>query len=341
MQQQSESLRRFTLEGILDEGAELQVFAATDAETGRPVVVKRPHPAWIARQQHRDVEQRLAKTIAVRAQLGDTLPHVPQVVAHTASQNHDAYFGDSLAQSYTVLVEERARGVPLVASAVDGIKGAPVGLPQNLFALHPLVPHPQTDAFAVCRAITEVAAAFDRAGHLLLDLSPLNVFYDPTDAKVTVIDVSNVAVERPSTHRRGPLDMHDVCLELFKWFTTSEDPTQDPGGYAIPHGMESVSMFARDLERMTLAYSQITWEPLKAAALAILERLRQRSYEGFDDFKRDFGTYLDLATEKYQDLARSDPLISAWRQASDRLGDPYWSKYLFDPAASQAPYLES
>ena len=341
MEQQSDILRRFTLEGVLGEGAELQVFAATDTEIGRPVVVKRPHPAWVSRDQHRDVEQRLARTIAVREQLAHSLPHVPHLIAHTPAQNHDADFGDSLAQGYTVIVEERARGVPLVGSAVDGIKGAPVGLPQNLFALHPLAPHSRTGAFAIVRAVMEVAEVFYGAGHLLLDLSPQNVFYDPMDAAVTVIDVSNVAVQRAPTHRRGPLDIHDVCLELFRWYTTADDPPRDHAGYARPHGMESVSMFARDLERMSVAYSQIPSEPLKTAALTILERLRQRGYKGFDDFRRDFDGYMALASDRCRELAQSDHLVSAWRKASDQLGDPYWSKYLFDAGASRAPFLES
>ena len=59
-------LQRFKLEITLGEGADLQIFAATDTETGRPVVVKRPHPTLITRRQHHDVEERLLRAIGLR-----------------------------------------------------------------------------------------------------------------------------------------------------------------------------------------------------------------------------------------------------------------------------------
>ena len=331
-------LGRFALEGKLGEGAELQVFAATDTATGRPVVVKRPHPTLVARLQHREVEERLARLAALRVELGDSLPHLSRLLGQASAENHDAYFGDSLGQSYTVMVEERARGLPLVGSVVDGIKGSPIGLPQNLFALHSLVPHSEVGALTIQRDILDVAQAFHDAGLLALDLRPQNVFFDPKAATITVIDVGNVVVERPATRRRGPLDLHDLFLEVFKWYTTAADPPEGPTDYGIPYGMGSVSMFARDLDRMLGEFSAMGSESVKEVAVAILERVRQRGYRSFVEFRRDFTEYLALTEERYADLARSAELMEAWRQALGQLNDPFWRKFLFDPNEDLAAY---
>ena len=134
-------LSQFKLDGKIGEGADSEVFAATDSATGDAVVVKRPHPMLIARGQHSAVERRMASAIALRERLGDTLPCVAKMIGYSPPACHDEYFGDALGEPYSVVVEERARGIPLVASAMDGIKRHPIGLPQNLFAIHPVMPH--------------------------------------------------------------------------------------------------------------------------------------------------------------------------------------------------------
>ena len=331
-------LGRFRLEGLLGEGAELQVFAATDAETGRQVVVKRPHPTLIGRLQHRDIEERLARLISLRADPRNPLPSLSRLIGSSMTRNHDAYFGDSLGQSYTVTVEERARGLPLVASAMDGIKGAPIGLPQNLFAVHPLVRHREKGFSAILRDVLEVAEAFHKAGYLLLDLRPQNVFFDPKCATITVIDVGNMMVPRPETRRRAPLDLHDLYLELFKWYATLATPPEDAAAYESPYGMASVARFPQDLDRMVEEYSIGLEEPVRAVAIAILEKVRQRGYGGLDEFRRDLEEYILLSEERYSRLSESPLLGAAWRTAMDKLKEPYWTKYLFDADADLVAY---
>ena len=173
-------LDTFQLHERLGEGADSEAFAATDTRTGAPVVVKRPHPMLIARGQHDAVERRMAKVIALRERLGDALPHVAKMIAYTQRANHDAYFGDALGEPYTVVVEERALGVPLVGSAIDGIKRHPIGAPQNLFAVHPVIAHERRGRFSIVRDIMEVAGAFSDAGALILDMRPQNIYFAPS-----------------------------------------------------------------------------------------------------------------------------------------------------------------
>jgi serine/threonine protein kinase len=330
-------LERFRLDGLLGEGAELQVFAATDLETSRAVVVKRPHPALIGRLQHRDIERRLARVAELRRELADSLPHLSRLIEYVPPQPNDAYFGDSLEQSYAVIVEERARGLPLVGSALDGVKGIPIGLPQNLFVLHPLLAHAQKGGFTILRDLIEVVDAFYKRGHLLLDVRPQNVFFDPRDASITVIDVSSIAAERAATRRRAALDLHDFYLEIFKWYLTPNLPPENAAAYGKPYGMKSVAAFA-DLDGLLSEFSAMDQEPIRTLAMGIIQKVRKRGYRTLDEFSQDFGQYLALAQERYARLRESVPLVEAWMSARCNLSAPYWRKFLFDPDVDMVPY---
>ncbi len=332
------SLEQFHLKGVLGEGADLQVFAATDADTRMEVVVKRPHPAMIARGQHRDIERRMERAVALREELGDSVPHVSRVVGQVPVGPRNGYFGDSLDAAYTAIVEQRARGLPLVGSAVDGIKGFAIGLPQSLFALHPLVAHADRDGFPIQEAVLDVAGAFDGIGRLALDLRPQNVFFDTKSAAAIVIDVGNVTVARAATRRQPALDLHDFYLEMFKWYATPLDPPDEANGYFEPRGMGSVQMFNHNLDRMIEEFSSITPEPLRSAAVTMLRKIKGRGYEGFREFRTEFEGYLSLVSERCRELAQSAKLIEAWRAAKDELRAPYWRKFLFDPETDLAGY---
>ena len=241
-------LQRFRLEGKLGEGADSEVFAATNTETELPVVVKRPHPTLIARRQHGTVERRIAKVVALRQRLGDSLPHVARMVACIEPSIHNAYFADDLDEEYTVIVEERATGIPLVGSAIDGIKRHPIGLPQNLFAVHPVIPHAARGRFSIVRDLLQVAETFYKAGVLILDMRPQNIYIEPKRGKITVIDVGGVTQERPGIGGRQPVDLHDFYLELFKWYVPTDTPPVEVEGYGHPVGMETVPMFHQNLD---------------------------------------------------------------------------------------------
>jgi serine/threonine protein kinase len=330
MKIRSSELERFRLEGIIGEGAELQVFAATDAETGAQVVVKRAHPVLVGMAQHEAIDARIARTIELRIELTDAVCHLPELVAFTEPEPHNGYFGDSFENGYTVLIEERARGLPLAGSAMDGVKRMPIGLPQNLFALHPLNSHAERGLFSIHRDILDLVETFYCRGFLLLDLSPQNVFFDPLDGAIKVIDIGNLTVEQSATRRHEAVDLHNFYLELFKWYLTPEPPPQSLDGYAAPYGLDSVTMFRQNLEAMISRYSSGASDGWKDAAVGILHKVRERGYAGIAEFKSDFREYLSLEEERHKQFAQDDALMATWNQARDALREPYWRKFVFD-----------
>ena len=336
MQTSSQELKRFQLEGRLGEGADSEVFAATDIETGQPVVVKRPHPMLIARAQHGAVERRMAKVIALRERMGDNLPHVAKLLAYTESHSHDRYFGDTLGEPYTVTVEERAVGTPLVGSAIDGIKRHPIGLPQNLFAIHPVVPHPRCGRFSIVRDILEVATAFDDGGALILDMRPQNIYFDPASAAITVIDIGGITEATASGGNRTPLDLHDFYLELFKWYIPHSLPPAEPDEYRHPMGMETIPMFRQNLDSMIRQHESVAGEAWRSATLDILRKVKNRAYPSIQAFKSDFEPYLSLLEEKYESLSQCEAVTQSWTDALHLLTADYWRKFLFDPVGLEA-----
>ena len=336
MQIAPEELSRFQVESRLGEGADSEVFAATDTGTGQPVVVKRPHPTLIARGQHRAVERRIAKVIALREQFVDILPHVAKMLAYTEPHSHDHFFGDTFVEEYTVTVEERALGIPLVGSAMDGIKRYPIGAPQNLFALHPVVPHPRRGRFSIVRDILEVAAAFDNAGALILDMRPQNIYFDPASAAITVIDMGGITEAAASSSSRTPLDLHDFYLEIFKWYIPHSAPPPDPDGYRQPIGMETVPMFIQNLDSMIRRHSEVPEEPWHSAAIDILRRIRARDYPCINAFRNDFEPYLLLLNKHYECISTSEQVARAWHDGLNMLATDYWRKFLFDPVDLEA-----
>ncbi|MDA0770001.1 MAG: hypothetical protein BZY79_03730 [SAR202 cluster bacterium Casp-Chloro-G4] len=337
MQIDSKDLERFELGGILGEGADLEVFAATDTQTGASVVVKRPHPTLLERGQHRAVERRTAEAIGIKDRLGEGLPHVAQMLAYTAQESHAGYFGDGIDERYTVLVDARAVGVPLVGSALDGIKRHPIGLPQNLFALHPVNAHPEKGAFTIAGEILAVAEAFHSQGVVLLDLRPQNIFFDPSTACINVIDVGNITEAREATGRHAALDMHDFYLELLKWYVPSVAPPQDAAAYAEPHGMDSVTQFNGDLDLLSRGFAANVSSDGGNEARTMLERIRSRSYSGVGDFRTDLDKLMSSLSDEYQGHAGT-PLAEVWQEAAGLMAAPYWSQFLFSPE-DMAPFL--
>ena len=327
-----DDLHRFRLEGKLGEGADSEVFAATDADTGNPVVLKRPHPTLIMRAQHHAVERRMSNVIALREKLGHALPYISELIAYTAPTEHDEYFCDSLVGEYIVAVEERAQGIPLVGSAIDGIKGHPVGAPQNLFALHPVIPHPARGRFSIVRDLFEVAEAFWSAGSLLLDMRPQNIYFEPGTAVITVIDIGGVTEARPAGGRKPPLDLHDFYLEMFKWYVPVDDPPLNAAGYRQPVGMDTVPMFNHNLDTMIRRLSETPAAPWKSEAIDILGKIKRRGYPSIQVFRNDFAKLIALLDRHYDDLMETGHKRKAWHAALSFLEDEYWRKYRFNPS---------
>ncbi len=331
-------LARFTVEGLLGEGADVQVFAATDTMSSDPVVLKRPHPTLIQRGQHREVERQMRRVQSLHDELGDSLHHAVEVIGLATADGQASPFGDSLGQGYTVTVERRAKGLPLAGSPSDAIKGMPIGLPQNLFARHPVVAHSSRGAFCIAKDLMDAVEVFHGAGHLLLDLRPQNVFFEPCRAEVTITDLGGVVDAREATGRTPQLDFHDALVEVLKWYVPAGEPPARAGEYAGPYGMDSVPDFTRDIEAMLDAYSELAPGSLRDAATSVLQTTRRRGYVSFGAARYDFDRLVDLMTERYAELAGSQTALDAWTEAAAWLRDPAWGKFLFDAEADLAEY---
>ena len=75
-------------------------------------------------------------------------------------------------------------------------------------------------------------------------------------------------------------------------------------------------------------------------AVSVLERVRERGYGDFADFRRDFERYLALAEERAACLAGCSDRVDAWRNAAETLSEPLWRKFLFDPSKDLAAYSD-
>ena len=230
-------LRQAQLEGFLGSGSDYEVYAATDTQTGKHAVIKRPNQDYIARKLHHGVDRLSEQLIEVHQAIGDSLPNVAHLLGYTEVSNHNDYFGDSLNEAYRVLVEERARGLPLVSDIRDKFRGLPIGLGQNLFALYPLVPHQAKGSFTIQRQIMEVEEGFHKAGHLVLDMRPQNIYFDPREARITVIDIGTIPTQGAAAQGKAslgdhPRDVHDFFLEVFRFYATPDLPPVSSAGYA-------------------------------------------------------------------------------------------------------------
>ncbi|MDP6511919.1 MAG: hypothetical protein QF878_01835, partial [SAR202 cluster bacterium] len=219
-----EELARYQPGETLGEGADLQVFAGRNRDTGADVVLKRPHPTLVSRNQHHDVEATTHDLVRIRSELGGEIAHVPSLLGVSGPKNHDSLFGDSLGNEYTVTVESRARGVPLVGSVVDGLRKHPIGLPMNLFCLSSLQPHAIRGETPLLLDILETVGVFYEVGYLLMDMRPQNVFYAPETGEVSIIDVGDFRAPREATQRHPPLDIHEMLLDLLRWHLPANDP---------------------------------------------------------------------------------------------------------------------
>jgi hypothetical protein len=333
-------LHRYEAAGILGTGADYQVRAAVDRETGKQVVLKRPNPQTVRQQLHEGIEARTDRTLQAYQDVGHTISTVVSIVGYTERANHDAYFGETLGQAYRVIVEERAAGIPLVGDPMARITGVPIGIGQNLFALFPLVQPEGCPAFAIHQQLLNLEEAFYQAGYILLDLRPQNIFYQPAAGRITAIDCGALAKRNGEADRRGipPRDIHDFYLEMLKFYTTPQQPPAEASGYRDPYGLRPIVSVEHELDRLAQNFKMVRDPVVHDAALAMIGQLRQRGYAAFDDFRRDLMTYLEAVRLSYQALPNLSAARQAWTEALDGLRTEYWRRYLFDPETELAGF---
>ena len=332
-------LNRYERLGRLGTGADYDVRAAVDKETGHQVVLKRPKPQMVSRRLHDGIEDRTRRTLGVFHDIGCDVPMVVPFLGYTQRSNHDVYFGESLGQEYTVVVEERAKGIPLVGDPMARITGVPIGVGQHLFTLYPLVQPNGQPPFPVQRQLLDLEESLYQAGYVLLDLRPQNIFYQPAAGTITVIDCGDLRAldDKSPSGRKPPPDIHDFYLEMLKFYTTPQDPPVDACGYREPYGLRPVVQFEQELDEMALRFADSS-ASVRATVLPMIGKVRERAYECFDSFRQDLSSYLKSLSDHHQGLANLDQLRETWTQALGWLGDEYWRRYLFDYDAESTAF---
>ena len=324
-------LSRYELLGVLGSGADYHVRAALDRETGREVALKRPQPQMVSRGLHGRIEARTDRTLGIFQGLGFDVPIVVPVLGYTRRINHDAYFGESLGQEYRVVVEERAKGIPLVGDPMARITKVPTGVGQNLFTLYPLVQPDGQPPFPVHRQLLDLEEIFYQAGYVLLDLAPQNIFYQPAAGLITVIDCGDLRSldDKSYSGLRPPPEIHQFYLEMLKFYTTPQEPPTETHGYREPYGLRRVLRFEIELDEMAGRFTQAP-PSVRDAALPMIGKVRTRAYACFDGFREDFNDYLNAVSEHDLGLANLRQLRQVWIEAMGWLGEEYWRRYLFD-----------
>ena len=327
------TLDRFELTGALGSGADYDVRAGVDRETGQDVALKRPSPQAVRRQMHGPIEERTGRILAAYEAAGQYCAVVPRIIGITDAAIHDGYFGDDVGQAYRVRVEERAAGIPLVDDPRSRILRVPIGLGQNLFALHPLAASAGADdgGWPVQAQLLAAQEVFAAAGYALLDLGPHNVFYSPGAGRIALIDagalVGHGADRLPGN--RGYQDVHDFYVEMLKFYLTPELPPQDAAGYYDPYNQRPVISLEQECDDLALAFAAAGTD-LADAAIACIARVRRREYAAVADFGRDLRQCLELVTIRNGNHPDREAALVAWQQALARLREPHWARYLFD-----------
>lgn len=325
------TLDRFELAGPLGSGADYDVRAAVDRETGQPVVLKRPSPQAVRRQMHGSIEERTTRALEAYERAGQYCDAVPRVIGVTDAAIHDEYFAEDLGEPYSVRVEERASGIPLVGDPRSRILRVPIGLGQNLFALHPLAFPDGVDDWPIQEQLLEAQEIYANAGYALLDLGPHNVFYSPGTGRISLIDATALVghgIDR-SQGNRGPQDVHDFYIEMVKFYLAPYLPPTDASGYFDPYNQRPVISIEDESDSLIGAFGSAD-DTLRETATACLGKIRQRGYTSVSDFTADLRECLRLITIRNYQMADRQAALEAWRTALHRLSEDHWTRYRFD-----------
>ena len=331
-------LSRYEITGRLGTGADYDVRAATDRETGGEVALKRPVPQAVSRKQHLAIESRTGRLLEAYDRAGDGDGLLAPLLGYTDSAVHDEFFGDDLAEPYTVFVQGRAPGVPLLGDMMSRFTGVPIGAGQNLFAMFPLVQPSGLPRFPVHNQLLDLEQAYLQHGYILMDLRPQNIFFQPGIGRIQVIDSGALAhVDDPPPRGRPSFDVNDACLELVKFYTTPEEPPTQAEGYRDARGVRPIVNIQQELNEMRRDLMGAD-ETVTSKCESILEKIGSRAYSDYHEFRTDLNAYLDAISERNQVLPNIDETVAAWREALDWLREDYWTRFKFDSDSDLATY---
>ena len=331
-------LQRYEITGRLGSGADYDVRAAIDRETGAEVALKRPVPQAVSRKQHGAIEARTGRLLAAYDVAGDAGGLLAPILGYTDVAVHDEFFGEELAEPYSVFVQGRASGIPLLGDMMSRITGVPIGAGQNLFAVFPLVHAGESGPFPVHERLIDLEQHYLTAGFIVMDLRPQNVFFQPGTGAVQVIDTGALAgVDDPAPRGRPPLDVNDACLELLKFYTTPEEPPLEASGYRDAHGVRPIVNVQQELDEIRRALLG-AGDEVTSAANSILEKIGGRSYSDFEQFRVDMRAYLGAVQDRNRGLPDLDAAVSSWREALEWLRGDYWTRFRFNAETELAVY---
>jgi len=332
-------LDRYELTGRLGTGADYEVRAGTDRETGTQVAIKRPVPQAISRDQHQAIESRTEKILQAFQEVGQTTHLISPIVGYTDRGLHDGFFGDELGKEYQVIVEERATGIPLLGDMMSKFKGVPIGAGQNLFTLFPLVQPNTVPPHPVQNQLLDLEEVYLSAGYVILDLRPQNIYYQPGSGKMVVIDTGAVVgLDDDPPRGRPPFDINDACLEILKFYSTPEEPPADTTGYRDPRGIRPIINIDEELSEMVRGMAGCPPAVVEAGTV-ILDKIEGRAYTEYASFRSDLTAYLDRIGERNTGLDNASEASRTWQEAALWLKEDYWRGFLFDPDLELAEYL--
>ena len=331
-------LKRYEITGRLGAGADYDVRSAIDRETGAEVALKRPVPSAVSRKQHSAIEARTERLLGAYDQAGDAGGLLAPLLGYTETTVYDEFFGEDLGEPYTVFVQGRAPGIPLLGDMMSRFTGVPIGAGQNLFAMFPLVQASGASPFPVHNQLLDLEQSYLESGFILMDLRPQNVFYQPGTGRIQVIDTGALAgVDDPPPRGRPPLDVNDACLELFKFYCTAEEPPQDAAGYRDARGVRPIVNIQQELMEIRRGLLG-AGDDVAAAAEAMLGKIESRAYADYEQFRSDLSAFLEAVSTRNHGLSDYQTAQAAWREALDWLRGDYWTRFQFDAEAELSAY---
>ena len=324
-------LKNYELTGILGTGADYEVRSAVALDSGRTVVLKRPIPQVISRNMHGPIEARTESIIETYSDLFGCTHTLCPMIGYSSKCNHDELYNDGIMQDYTVLVFERAPGIPLIGDARSRILRIPIGIPQNLFALFPLLQLDDNSCWSVQAQLLETEQQFFESGRILLDIGPQNVYYQPATGEITIIDLGDqVMVGDESVGNRGrKRDIYDFYVEMLKYYTFSADPPDNIDQYKEPSGLRPIIGLDQELEEMArnVGPADVSSSKIK---INMINKIRNLEYVEFSEFMVDLTEYLQEVRIRYRDHPELDSYKAIWVESLQLLKADHWRKYDFD-----------
>ena len=169
-------------------------------------------------------------------------------------------------------------------------------------------------------------------------MRPQNIYYDPADGSIYVIDVGTVPTYGPASQGQASSmgqgqDLHNFFAEVFRFYMSPELPPLDPAGYGEPYGMRATPEFGQQVDGMMDAFLKSEDRELCQTAVGTLQKVRGRSYNSVEEFGRDLQLCLEAASNRDNLHDLGNPALDAWRSARKLLEAPYWKRFLLEKSS--------